>query len=48
MELNPIIADHYSMDRMARFRDRLARSIRGVGLRAYVLVLGGFVSAPLT
>jgi len=33
MELNPTIADLSSMDRVARFRDRLARSIRGIGLR---------------
>jgi adenylate cyclase len=33
MELNPTIADLSSMDRVARFRDRLPRSIRGIGLR---------------
>jgi adenylate cyclase len=40
MELNPTIADHSSMDRMARFRDRLARSIRGVGVRQIRLASG--------
>ena len=40
MELNPPIADHYSMDRMARFWDRLAKSIRGIGLRQVRLVSG--------
>src|ERR1700736_4985202 len=40
MELNSTIADQYSMDRMARFRDSLARSIRGVGLRQVRFVSG--------
>jgi adenylate cyclase len=40
MELNPPIADHHSMDRMARFWDRLAKSIRGIGLRQVRLVSG--------
>jgi adenylate cyclase len=40
MELNPAIADLSSMDRMAHFRDTLARSIRGVGLRQVRLASG--------
>src|SRR3989440_3819985 len=40
MELNPAIADLSSMDRMAHFRDRLARSIRGVGVRQVRLASG--------
>jgi adenylate cyclase len=40
MELNPAIADLSSMDRMAHFRDRLARSIRGVGMRQVRLASG--------
>ena len=40
MELNPTIAGHSSMDRMARLLDRLARSIRGVGVRQVRLASG--------
>src|ERR1700737_1467439 len=40
MELTSPIPDQYSMDRMARFRDSLARSIRGVGLRQVRFVSG--------
>ena len=40
MELNPTIADHSFMDRMARIRDRLTRSIRGVGVRQVRLASG--------
>ena len=40
MELNPAIADLSSMDRMAHFRDRLARSTRGVGVRQVRLASG--------
>src|SRR6266700_1506831 len=47
MELNSTIADTYSMDRMARFRDRLARSIRGVGVRQVRLACGVVLFAYL-
>src|SRR5437763_2452787 len=40
MALNPAIADLSSMDRMAHFRDRLARSTRGVGVRQVRLASG--------
>jgi adenylate cyclase len=40
MELNPTIGDLASMDRIARFRDRLARSVRGIGLRQVRFVSG--------
>src|SRR5205814_142765 len=47
MELNPAIADLSSMDRMAHFRDRLARSTRGVGVRQVRLVSGVVLFAYL-
>jgi adenylate cyclase len=47
MELNPTIGDLASMHRMARFRDRLARSIRGVGLRQVRFVSGVVLFAYL-
>jgi adenylate cyclase len=47
MELNPTSADHSSMDRMARLRDRLARSIRGVGVRQVRLASGMVLFAYL-
>ena len=40
MELNPTIAGHSYMDRMARLLDRLARSTRGIGVRQVRLACG--------
>jgi hypothetical protein len=40
MELNPTIAGHSYMDRMARLLDRLARSTRGIGVRQVRLASG--------
>ena len=47
MELNPPLASHPSMDRMARFRDTLAKSIRGIGPRQVRLVSGMVLFAYL-
>jgi adenylate cyclase len=47
MELNPTIADHHSMDRIARLRDTLTRSIRGIGLRQVRMVSGVVLFAYL-
>jgi len=47
MELNPTSADHSSMDRMARLRDSLARSIRGIGVRQVRLASGMVLFAYL-
>jgi adenylate cyclase len=47
MELNPPLADHHSMDRTARIRDRLAKSIRGIGPRQVRLVSGMVLFAYL-
>jgi adenylate cyclase len=47
MELNSTIVDIYCMDRMARFQTRLARSIRGVGLRQVRFACGVVLFAYL-